>query len=123
MNEISAAEEDAVQQSEQTIHNHLSMTGTSIPDNINSSSNGICTRSSSNSSASTTSTTANIPYSGGGCLPLSNDARLEFITSYTLTSLRLKHDKWHKMMATQEYQVKLCIFMYKNYSPRSTPTM
>lgn len=49
----------------------------------------------------------NIPNSAGDCLPLSNDARLEFITSYTLTSLRLKHDKWHKMMANQEYQVKI----------------
>lgn len=37
---------------------------------------------------------------------LANDARLEFISSYTLTTLRLKQDKWLKMMATPEYQVR-----------------
>ncbi|XP_073817377.1 dynein beta chain, ciliary-like [Musca autumnalis] len=35
---------------------------------------------------------------------LANDSRLEFISSYTLTTLRLKQDKWLKMMATPEYQ-------------------
>ncbi|KAM7359982.1 dynein beta chain, ciliary-like [Cochliomyia hominivorax] len=99
-----------IQQPLPTIHNHE----TSITDNLNnissipnnnSSTNlphGVCTRSNSISGSN-----ASILYAGASCLPLSNDARLEFITSYTLTSLRLKHDKWHKMMATQEYQLIL----------------
>ncbi|XP_046805883.1 dynein beta chain, ciliary-like [Lucilia cuprina] len=95
--------ENAIQQQQQTFHNQLrSMTGTSssIPENNNST--NICTRSSSISSNNDS-----VLYGAAACLPLSNDARLEFITSYTLTSLRLKHDKWHKMMATQEYQLIL----------------
>lgn len=76
--------------------------------------NPLRNRSSSISSSSSLNAAASILLAGregtgaaeaAACLPLSNDARLEFITSYTLTSLRLKHDKWHKMMATQEYQV------------------
>lgn len=35
----------------------------------------------------------------------SNDPRLEFISSFTLSSLRLKQDKWHRMMATESFRV------------------
>ncbi|TMW47090.1 hypothetical protein DOY81_007833 [Sarcophaga bullata] len=62
-----------------------------------------CMNNSSISSSRSTSS-SNSSTTAGCLLSLSNDARLEFVTSYTLTSLRLKHDKWHKMMATQEYQ-------------------
>ena len=63
------------------------------------------TTTATSSSRSTCSSSSSV--TAGCLLSLSNDARLEFVTSYTLTSLRLKHDKWHKMMATQEYQVKI----------------
>ncbi|XP_039966059.1 dynein beta chain, ciliary [Bactrocera tryoni] len=35
----------------------------------------------------------------------SNDPRLEFISSFTLSSLRLKQDKWQRMMATDSFRV------------------
>lgn len=36
-----------------------------------------------------------------------SDGRLERIASYTLTTLRLKQDKWQKMMATDEFRVSM----------------
>ncbi|XP_053970080.1 dynein beta chain, ciliary [Anastrepha ludens] len=34
-----------------------------------------------------------------------NELRLDFISSFTLSSLRLKQDKWHRMMATESFRV------------------
>lgn len=39
------------------------------------------------------------------------DPRLEFIISYLLKSLRLKSDKWQKLMGTEDNRVS--IFFYK----------
>ncbi|XP_017479877.1 PREDICTED: dynein beta chain, ciliary-like, partial [Rhagoletis zephyria] len=41
-----------------------------------------------------------------------NDPRLEFISSFTLSSLRLKQDKWHRMMATESYRVIMFDWLY-----------
>lgn len=46
--------------------------------------------------------------SASSSMPL-NDPRLEFISSFTLSSLRLKQDKWHRMMATDSFRVSFFI--------------
>lgn len=38
------------------------------------------------------------------------DPRLEFITSYLLKSLRLKSDKWQKLMGTEDNKVSIFYF-------------
>lgn len=38
------------------------------------------------------------------------DPRLEFIISYLLKSLRLKSDKWQKLMGTEDNRVSIFFF-------------
>ena len=38
-----------------------------------------------------------------------DDPRLELISFYTLATFRLKHEKWHKMITTEDYKVSVNI--------------
>lgn len=45
-----------------------------------------------------------------------NDFRFEYIQNYLAKAIRLKSDKWHKMIQTEEYKVHIIFFFIFNAS-------
>lgn len=43
-----------------------------------------------------------------------SDGRLLFMFQYVSKSMKLKVDRWHKMMATEEYRVRQLSYFYFN---------
>ena len=50
----------------------------------------------------------------GSMAELEKDRRVDFIREYTLTSMRLKQDKWNKIIISDEQRNYLMSFVDKN---------
>lgn len=49
-------------------------------------------------------------------LPEPEDVRIEFILNYVMKSMRIKIEKWSKLMSTNEYKVILFFHFYNNFN-------
>lgn len=50
---------------------------------------------------------------GGGGGDSEEDPRLDFISEYLTKTMRLKSDKWPKMIGNEEYRVSFILNLYK----------
>lgn len=55
------------------------------------------------------------PDSKKGAASDDSDPRLDFLERYVTKSLRLKSDKWQKMLSIEDYKVLLEIIIHSNY--------